>query len=183
MSTFEIAIPVVLKHEGFYSNDKDDPGGATNWGISLRFLQARYLHNTDSDIDGDGDVDPDDIKKLGKEQAINIYRTDWWEKYQYWRIVSQSIATKVFDFAVNMPAIKAHIILQRAVRATNGVHLKEDGILGKQTIAEVNAANARELFAALKSEAAGHYRSINYITADKYREGWLNRAYDGRFNG
>ena len=54
---FEEAIKVILKHEGGYSNDKDDPGGATDYGISLRFLQDH-----DIDLNGDGKVNEMDIK-------------------------------------------------------------------------------------------------------------------------
>ena len=37
MSAFELAIPIVLKHEGGFADNPADPGGATNFGISLRF--------------------------------------------------------------------------------------------------------------------------------------------------
>ena len=31
---FDQAVHVILEHEGGYSNDKDDPGGETRYGIS-----------------------------------------------------------------------------------------------------------------------------------------------------
>lgn len=33
---FDDAVEIVLKHEGGYVNDKKDPGGETNMGISKR---------------------------------------------------------------------------------------------------------------------------------------------------
>ena len=43
----------VLKVEGGYVDDANDAGGATNWGISLRFVKQSGV---DLDIDGDGDI-------------------------------------------------------------------------------------------------------------------------------
>ena len=40
MSDFNDAIPTVLRHEGGFENDVNDPGGATNFGVSLRWLKA-----------------------------------------------------------------------------------------------------------------------------------------------
>jgi lysozyme family protein len=84
----------------------------------------------------------------------------------------------VFDLAVNVGSTKAHLLLQRALRAV-GNPVKEDGVLGKITLAAVNAADAGELLAALRSEAAGYYRNIVTKNASQNRfiNGWLKRAY------
>lgn len=180
MSNFNTAVLTVLKHEGGYVNDPQDTGGATNHGISLRFLKAvGDLDNNgflDGDFDLDGHVDVHDISKMTQDDAINIYRHHWWDKYQYDRIINQSIATKVFDLAVNMGAKQAHICLQRAVRSACGVELLEDGVLGIKSIAAINNAPQSELLAAFRSEAASFYRSLN---RPRYLNGWLKRAYNG----
>src|SRR5690606_26803467 len=81
---FRRAVEVVLAHEGSYVNDPADPGGETKFGISKR----QY---------------PDlDIASLTREQAVEIYRRDWWDKYGYGRLASPAIATKVFDLSVNV---------------------------------------------------------------------------------
>jgi lysozyme family protein len=57
--------------------------------------------------------------------------------------------------------------------------VKEDGILGKVTLAAVNSADAGELLAALRSEAAGYYRGIviKNSSQNRFINGWLKRAY------
>lgn len=178
MSDFDVAIKTILKHEGGYVNDKDDPGGATNYGVSLRFLiktgdldRDGFL---DGDFDQDGDIDIDDIKKMSLDNAKNIYRLYWWDKYKYALINDDEVATKVFDLAVNMGATQAHKCVQRAIRAANGQTLVDDGILGNQSFAAINNCPSIVLLPAIRSEAAGFYRSLN---KPKFIRGWLNRAY------
>lgn len=178
MSNFYTAVHVVLKHEGFFTNDSSDPGGATNYGISIRWLKTIGDLDgdglLDGDFDHDGDIDIEDIRKMRQDDAIKLYRQHWWDKNQYEKIINQSIATKTFDFAVNMGSKQAHKCLQRAIRAASGINLLDDGILGVQSLEAINAANIPILVAAFRSEAAGFYRALN---KSKYIKGWLNRAY------
>jgi hypothetical protein len=62
MSNFTKVIEFVLSHEGGYVNHKDDPGGETNMGISKRAYPNL------------------DIKNLKKQQAVEIYKRDYWDK-------------------------------------------------------------------------------------------------------
>jgi lysozyme family protein len=183
MSEFNLAVPIVLKHEGFYVNDPTDPGGATNYGVSLRFLVTTGDLDKngalDGDFDNDGDVDIDDIKNMNPDDAKNIYKFYWWDKYGYAAIDSQEIATKVFDLSVNMGSRQAHKCLQRALRSGSGVVLQDDGLLGIKTFKAVSFCNPSRLICALRSEAAGFYRALiaQKPSFSKYENGWLNRAY------
>jgi lysozyme family protein len=173
VSNFYLAIQKVLTQEGFFSNDPRDSGGATKYGISLRFLKG--IGQIDGDIDLDGDVDIDDIKKMSEKEAVAIYKKYWWEKYRYERIISQEISTKIFSLSVNMGHTQAHKCAQRAIRAATINKIEDDGILGEITIGAINKAKPDILLASIKSEAAGFYRSLN---KPYYINGWLNRAYD-----
>ena len=180
---FLAAVETVLLHEGHVSNDPRDPGGATAWGVSLRFLaalpEAQRLEL--ADVDGDGDVDADDVVRLPRERAVEIYRRCWWERYRYAELGGVIVPTKVFDLAVNMGQRQAALCLQRALRACGGgAGVAEDGVMGPATIAAVRKANAdRGMLAAIRAEAAGFYRAL---VAEKparacFLKGWLNRAY------
>lgn len=181
MDNFNKAVLTVLKHEGKFVNDPDDPGGATNYGISLRFLLSTGDLKL-GDIDHDGDIDADDIKKMSIEEAKNLYFTYWWLKYNYESIPNLALSTKIFDAAVNMGAKQAHILVQRACRAC-GIRLVEDGVLGPNSMGAISTlisgSSDDALLASIRSEMAGFYRSL--ITKkpvfEKYRNGWLNRAY------
>ena len=186
MSEFDIAIIPVLSHEGGFVDNKNDTGGATNYGISLRWLKKQ--NSIDGDLDHDGDVDIDDIRLLTKKQAVELYHTKFWNPYKYNSISSQLIANKVFDLTVNMGSKQSHKLLQRALRAT-GIKIEDDGVLGNISFNAISRVNEKELLAAYRSEAAGFYRAlvlrnkalrnegIDVEDFSVFIKGWLNRAY------
>ena len=164
MASFDKAIPTILKHEGGYVNDLLDPGGETNWGISKRTFPEL------------------DIKNLTREQAIDIYRERYWLHHIYDAIEDQSLATKVFDLAVNMGHRAAHRLLQKTLRkfkAHHGLDIKIDGILGSRTLYAANWPDEREeLLAELRIQAAVYY--VNLIVRKpglvRFAYNWMRRA-------
>lgn len=173
------ALRTVFEHEGGFVDDPADPGGATNYGISLRSLRQWHAAGaTDGDLDRDGDVDPEDIRRMTPATAARIYRDQWWRRHRYNRLPA-GVAEKVFDLAVNMGARQAHKLLQRAVRAADGPALADDGVIGPRTLDGVGQVAADALLVALRAEAAGFYRTL--VASDPSRgtflRGWLNRAY------
>ena len=112
--SFDEAIGFVLEHEGGYTDHPADPGGATQWGVSLRLL-----HELGYDVDGDGDVDAVRRQALTKSgRPWPSSGASWWDRYDYGSLGTQLVAEKVFDLAVNMGPAQAHRILQRALRAS-----------------------------------------------------------------
>ncbi len=180
MSTFEKAIPIVLRNEGGLVNNPNDPGGITNYGISLRFLAD---HPELGDFDHDGDVDAEDIKNMNVEEAMNIYKSQWWDKFKYGSINDQTISTKVFDFSVNMGSKRAHMLLQSALNKSLGLKLTVDGIIGNATMSVINSvtdgAGEQQLITAYCDEAYAFYLSIikNNPKLQVFEKGWKNRAY------
>lgn len=174
MSCFEKAVTVILKHEGEFSDHPSDPGGATNFGISLRWLRDQGLYG---DFDDDGDVDVDDIKAITSETASRIYREKWWNRYHYDRFVDCSIATKVFDMSINMGSNRAHRILQLAINALGG-NLVVDGILGPITMKSTNIEPKDILLDEIRGEQKRFYLRLIAKRPDMvvFKKGWLRRA-------
>lgn len=158
---FRQAVEFVLAHEGGLSEDPDDPGGVTKYGISAR----SYLQ-----------LGPDGIRRLTREDAIAIYRRDWWDRYGYAKL-PDPIATKVFDLSVNMGAGAAHRRLQEALRAC-GYPVAVDGVIGPQTLSAAQKADPKRLMSELMAAAALYY--VELVLDDpkrrKYLRGWLRRA-------
>lgn len=181
-SQFELAIPTVIEHEGSrFTNNPNDPGGATKWGVTLYELKNTGLHDPDGtlfgDVNHDGRVDIEDIKSLTLETAEQYYRWKWWEHYRFDRLVVQVVATKVFDTSVNMGGVPAIKILQRSVNTLNG-KLVEDGILGDNTVLGANAADHFKLLEQYRAFQAERYMWLisRNPKLREFRNGWLRRA-------
>lgn len=172
--TFQACISSILEHEGGLSLDKRDPGGVTQWGISLR-----YLRSIGYDINGDGKIDKEDIIGLPVKGAVGIYRKYWWDKYRYAAFNELVVVEKVFDLAVNMGGMAAHKLLQIAInRLGKSPPIKVDGLLGGITFGAANATDSLALRQELR-ECAKH-RYIEILAANPAmewaRRGWMNRA-------
>jgi lysozyme family protein len=162
-------VNLVLKHEGLFSNDPVDPGGATKYGVSLRYLKAHGL-----DLNHDGIIDINDIMGMSVEEATEIYRVAW-DRTNFSQINEQKLATKMFDIAVNIGTCRAVALLQRAAL----IH-QVDGKLGNDTLRVVNTSQTDSLYMQLEKEQALYYQKLVTVkpVLGKYLEGWLNRAYD-----
>src|SRR5690606_38194878 len=115
-----------------------------------------------------------------REQAIAIYKRDWWDRYGYGRIEDTAVATKVFDMSVNMGPATAHKILQKALNFL-GHTLVVDGILGTKTLGAVNCTDPARLLQTLKWHCAEHYYRLAESSSSNrtFLFGWLRRAYSG----
>lgn len=163
---FEYAIEHVLKYEGSkLTNDKSDHGGLTKFGISSR-------------------AHPDiDIETLTREAAIEIYRVQYWDKYEFDKVPVE-IRLPLFDTTVNMGHKNAVICLQRAINCVTNADIEEDGIFGKETENELkslldNWGYTYGLIHSFKSERAAYYRVLaaRDPSQEKFLKGWLKRAY------
>jgi lysozyme family protein len=180
MSNFDKAIKLILKHEGGYVNNPNDNGGPTAFGVSLAFLKGC---GDLGDFDHDGDVDIEDIKNMTVDQATLIYKTQWWDKYKYSAVTDLTIATKIFDFSVNMGSSRAHKLLQTSLNKAFGLKLTVDGVLGNATFSMINAvkdgSGEQQLLDAYCNEAWMFYQQLilNNPKFKVFEKGWKNRAY------
>lgn len=133
-SVTEIATEIVAR-EGGYVNDPDDPGGATNFGVTIHTMRRLGL-----DLDGDRQITPRDVRRLTRAQAIDIFIKHYFQR----PLISDlpvPLQPTVFDMYVNAGA-NAVKILQRLLREM-GYEVTVDGALGPQSIAAVRAAMAK----------------------------------------
>jgi lysozyme family protein len=136
---FEILIPIILKHEGGYVNDPDDLGGETKYGITKR----RYPNL--------------DIKNLTKQQAIEIYKRDFYIPMKVGEVKDINLALHYFDMGVNAGAGTAKKMLIQALEEK-----------------EKNGANPVKVFKELR---IAYYKRIAELRNNKkFLAGWLNRV-------
>lgn len=171
-------ISKVLKHEGGFVNHSNDPGGATQWGVSLRWLQSKSDSSLiDADLDDDGDIDVQDVREVDPEDAAKFYFKNWWKRHNYMDY-RPPIGEKLFDMAINMGSQQAHELLQRALNNI-GEDLVVDGIIeGPNTQESLTRHDAQQIVDALCDTQLDFYQSL-VEQDDKYAafiEGWTKRA-------
>ncbi|CAK0739940.1 PG_binding_3 domain-containing protein [Azospirillaceae bacterium] len=175
---FDRILPAVLRREGLvFEDDPRDPGGATKWGISLRFLKG--LPVAAGDLDGDGDVDADDIRNASPEQLVDIYFRQIWAPAPHVVGVHDDVAAATFDARVNVGPRRAVILIQRALVAM-GHAIVVDGVCGSKTMTALRAAPVDPFLEALCIQWRAFYRRLaeEEPKLGCYLEGWLNRAED-----
>ena len=124
----------IVAREGGFVNDPDDPGGATNHGVTIGTMRALRR-----DIDGDGDVDVNDVRGLTRSEAVDIFIRHYFLRPGIARLPAE-VQPALFDMQVNAGA-NAIRILQRLLRR-RGHQCRDDGVIGARTIAAAKALSA-----------------------------------------
>lgn len=174
MSDFYRAIDVVLRHEGGWVDDPDDPGGETNFGISMKFIREQGLRADDLGL---ADFSPGALKKLTVEKAKHLYEHFFWNPLALEWVNDQTIATKIFDCAVNCGAKRASMLAQQAAIVC-GQWVVVDGVLGPKSFGAINACGRAAYLGAYAEEMAGYYRALveRRPALRKFLRNWLSRA-------
>lgn len=152
---FNQYIERILAHEGGYSNHPRDKGGETNWGITHATARANGFTG--------------DMRFLSREQAIEIYRKAFWERYHADKLPS-ALAFQYFDACVNHGAAHAAKFLQRACGVV------ADGVVGEQTLAAVSRQLERDLVFKFNAERTRFYTQLS--TFSTFGKGWMRRVAD-----
>lgn len=129
-----IAEEIVVR-EGGYVNDPDDPGGATNFGVTIHTMRRLGL-----DLDRDGDVDVQDVKLLTRDQAVDIFVRHYFHNPRI-DMLPDALHATVFDMYVNAGG-NAVKILQRLL-AEFQEPVAVDGAIGPQTAGATGRAHTR----------------------------------------
>lgn len=102
----DVAISETLKWEGGYTNHPQDPGGPTNWGITLADAKKYWKKGATAQ----------DVKNMPKQVAIDIYASKYWRtKYYDCDKLASGVDLAVFDFGVNSGPLRAKQHLDKAV--------------------------------------------------------------------
>ena len=147
----------LMKYEGGYVNDPDDPGGETKYGICKRSY-------------------PDiNIKTLTIERAKAIYFTDYYIPMNIATIVEDELAWQVFDFGVNAGIGRAVKMLQIMVEAF------PDGKLGNKTLQKItDYSSYYPLWVDYVGERIKYYKQLTLKKPKnkKFLKGWALRTLE-----
>ncbi|MFD2174380.1 holin-associated N-acetylmuramidase [Rhodobacter lacus] len=180
MKSVEDIAREIVAREGGYVNDPDDPGGATQHGVTLATLKR-----LGRDLTGDGKVDARDLRRLSRDQAVEIFVKHYFHGPKI-DLLPQAVQPSVFDMQVNAGAQAIRILQELLGRM--GQKVGVDGVIGPQTVAAARAAAAPDpvLFADAYGIARRNYyyaladrrpASRKYATTRRGgKGGWILRA-------
>ena len=141
---------------GGHTNDPDDKGGETKWGISKRSHPEL------------------NIKTLTFQQAQEVYYKRYYNvMYDY--ISDNAIAFKLFDMGILTGTNKAVKLLQKEI-VKNGYLIRIDGIFGPLTLTALNLCKGPLTYERYVTRYNKYFKLISLKWNNKkYLKGWLNR--------
>ena len=143
-SNFRRCMDIVLAYQGGISGDPGDPGAAAQFGITLGTLR---------DSRHDQNLTAEDLRKLERDEACEIYRTRYWNVLRC-DDLPVGVDLVVFDFAVSADPRQSAKMLQQVVGAA------DDGSIGDATIGAMKAMSPREIVRDMSNRRTGFYRGL-----------------------
>lgn len=166
-SRFETSLRFVLKWEGDrFTNDPDDRGGATRFGI----IQREY----DSYRRRRG-LPARSVEFITRDEVREIYQHEYWQAVQGNRLPTP-LDIVMFDTGVLMGVGRAIRFLQQSLGVT------VNGIIGSETLNALSGADSSAIADEFLSrrEAFLHRIVERNPSQEKFLRGWLNRLNDLR---
>ena len=162
MDRFERAFGLLAVHEGGYVNHPDDPGGATNRGVTQRtYDNHRRCHGRA----------PRDVRSITDDEVVEIYRNQYWDAVRA-DDLPEGVAYCVFDAAVNSGPSRAARWLQAGIGA--GI----DGMVGDETVGCVASIDPRQLIDSYCDRRLAFMRRLRHWPM--FKNGWSRRVAEVR---
>lgn len=153
MTGFEEAFRLVVGVEGDYSDDPNDPGGKTRYGVTELVARAHGYKGP--------------MTLLPLDFAKRVFRESYWQAVRADEL-PWPLALFVFDMAVNSGPVQAIRTLQRTLR------VREDGVLGAVTLMAAQQMSTDQV-ALYLADRALFYAGLGGFA--RYGRGWLKRLF------
>jgi lysozyme family protein len=157
-SNFERCLPLLLAHEGGYTNHPSDPGGPTNFGITIEDYR-RYVKVN---------ATPADVRKMKLDEAKIIYREKYWDA-QRCDELPPGVDYAIFDYGVNSGIGRSGKVLRRTLGLPDDTSAVTDAV-----VAAAYAVDQKTLIVAICDERLRFLQSLK--TWPVFGRGWGRRV-------
>lgn len=161
-SSYEASLARLLKDEGGYTNHPSDPGGPTNWGITIHDYRL-YLKPKATAAD---------VKAMTLHEAKAIYRKRYWDAQQCSQL-PVGVDYAIFDYGVNSGVGRSGKVLRRCLGLSD-----KTWVVTPEVVAAVLRADPVKLCNMIWSERMAFLKSLK--TWPVFGRGWSNRVNGGR---
>lgn len=160
-AAFIDSLPFILQWEGGYVNHPNDPGGATNKGVTQKVYDAWRVRNG---------LPARDVRQLSEDELHALYESGYWVPPKC-PALDSPLDLVQFDTAVNMGVGRAVRFLQKAVGT------EPDGDFGPGTQRCVDNCDTGTALTAYCNIREAYYRSLaqNNPKLAVFLKGWMNR--------
>ena len=153
---FDKCLSMLLHHEGGFVDHPDDPGGATNLGVTQKVYEEWVGHK----------VTIEDMKNLDFTKVAPIYRKNYFDGVRFDDLPS-GVDWSVVDWGVNSGPKRAARALQRIIGST------ADGAIGPKTLQAVNDMEPRAIIEKMHDARQRFYERLS--TFETFGRGWTRR--------
>lgn len=157
-SSYPVSIKNVLAHEGGYTNHPADPGGPTNWGITIFDARKYWKPNATAA----------DVKAMPLSVAQDIYRKRYWNA-QRCDDLPPGLDYSVFDYGVNSGIGRSGKVLRRLVGLPDNT-----SVVTQEVIDAVRKRDPKQLIAGMNDERLRFLKSLK--TWPTFGGGWGRRV-------
>jgi lysozyme family protein len=154
-NNFKECLDLVLKSEGGWVNNPQDPGGETNLGVTKRVWEEYVGHPVDS------------LKNLTKEDVAPLYEQKYWRPC-YGEVLLRGLDFLCFSFGVNAGSGRSVKLLQQSLG------LVSDGIIGPKVMQKLRESNIADVIKGFSESRREYYKSLK--TFPIFGRGWLARV-------
>jgi lysozyme family protein len=161
-STYDEALRRLLVHEGGYTNHPSDPGGPTNFGITIYDYRKYVKPNATAA----------DVRAMKLDEAKSIYRTKYWAA-QRCDDLPAGVDGSVFDYGVNSGIGRSGKVLRRVVGLPDHTSVVTDEVLNA-----VAKRDAKAVILAINDERLRFLKSLK--TWSVFGTGWSRRVAEVR---
>jgi len=161
-ASYDEALRLLLAHEGGYTDDAADPGGPTNFGITIADYRA-YVNPKATAAD---------VKAMPVGDAKAIYRSRYWDA-QRCDDLPAGVDYAVFDYGVNSGIGRSGRVLRRELGLA-----ADSGAIGDAVIVAARKADARALIGTICDERLRFLQSLK--TWAVFGKGWTRRVAEVR---
>lgn len=170
---FGVIVSAIVAFEGYYSNDLDDPGGETKYGITLK--TARNYGYQGELID------------LPLSLAQQIYVDEYIIKPKFDTVIeiTPALGHKLVDAGVNCGIVRSSLWFQKALNAlsrdgSDYPKIAEDGIIGINTLKSYKmllekrgtVKGCQLIMKLVDGQQSTYYMSLDHL--NKYTNGWID---------
>lgn len=155
------ALDELLRHEGGYTNNPHDPGGPTNFGITI-YDYRKYINRAGT---------ARDVRRMTVDQAKAIYRAKYWDAQRCDDLPS-GVDYAIFDYGVNSGIGRSGRVLRHLLKLPPGT------TINSAVVAEAQKHKPAELVNQICDERLRFLQSLH--TWPVFGRGWTRRVKECR---